>query len=200
MKKLILFFISFLLLTSCKAHKIDNPEEAFDYVKGIKNYISDIRITFKNDRKEESVFLKQYSSSLGMYRLDLDDERTYIYKDDKILVKDLERNREYFLEENFDEVYKNCFLNEYIKLLYSMDEVDYFKETYGEGENIKVIYGSKVNLPTNNLNMKNAILYLDGDKCIPIKLEIFDSKGNVRVLVEYLTFESLEEMELSVFA
>lgn len=189
----------FLVFTSCKAQKIENPEQAFDYVKGLKNYISDTKVTFRNERNEESIFLRQYSSSNNTYRIDLEEERTYIYKDDNIFVNDIKNNKQYFLEENFDEVYKNCFLNEYIKLLYSMDQVEYFKESYGEGEEMTTIYGAKVNLPINNLNMNNAVLYLDGDRCIPIKLEIFDSKGNLRILIEYLTFEALEEMDPEIF-
>ena len=80
MKKIILLFIGFLLfVTSCKTQKIENSEQAFDYVKSLKNYIADIKVTFKNDRSEESVFLKQYSSSNNSYRLDLEGERSYIY-------------------------------------------------------------------------------------------------------------------------
>ena len=80
-----------------------------------------------------------------------------------------------------------------------MDEVIYFKESIYEGENEKVIYGARVNIPTNNLNIKYAILYLDGEKHIPIKLEIFDSKNNERVLIEYITFEILQEIDNNVF-
>lgn len=200
MKRIILFFLLFLIcLTSCKSVKIENSEQAFDYVKSIKNYTSHIRVTFKNERSEESIFLRQYSSSNDRYRLDLEEERIYIYKDDKIFVKDLENNKEYFLEENFDEIYRYCFLNEYIKLIYSMDQVEYFKDSYGDEQNQIVIYGAKVNLPSNNLNMNNAILYLDGDSCNPLKLEIYDSKSNLRVLIEYLTFESLEEIDDTLF-
>lgn len=200
MKKIILLFIGFLLfVTSCKTQKIENSEQAFDYVKSLKNYIADIKVTFKNDRSEESVFLKQYSSSNNSYRLDLEGERSYIYKDDKIYVKDIKNNTEYFVEEEFDEVYKYCFLNEYIKLIYSMDQVGYFKESYVENEEEIKFFGAKVNLPTNNLNISYATLYLDGSRYIPLKLEIFDSKGNRRVLIEYLTFDVLDEIDSNVF-
>lgn len=200
MKKIIVFFILFLfIVVSCKIEKIENPEQAFDYVKGIKNYVSDVRITFKNERSEESVFLRQYSCSNGSYRLDLEEERIYIYKDNKIFVKDLENNREYFLDKNFDEVYKYTFLNEYIKLIYSMDQVRYFKESYGEGDQIKNFYGAEVNLPINNLNINSAILYLDIEKCSPVKLEIFDINKDVRILVEYLTFETLGDIDSQLF-
>lgn len=187
------------MFISCKTQKIENSEQAFDYIKGLKNYIAYTKITFKNERSEESIFLKQYSSSNGIYRLDLNEDRTYIYRDDKIFVKDLKNDKQYFLEESFDEVYKNCFLNEYIKLLYSMDQVEYFKESYSEGESITTIYGAKVNLPINNLNMSSATLYLDGSRYVPIKLEIFDNKGNLRILIEYLTFDALEEMDSELF-
>ncbi len=201
MKKNILFFIVFLFfITSCTREiKIQNSEQAFEYIKSLKNYASDMKITFKNNRGEESFNLKQYSSVNSTYRMDFEGYRSYIYKDDKIYVKDIKNSTEYLLDENFDEVYKYCFLNEYIKLIYSMDEVIYFKESIYEGENERVIYGARVNIPTNNLNIKYAILYLDGQKKIPIKLEIFDSKNNERVLIEYTTFDVLQEIDNSLF-
>lgn len=203
MRKIILLSISVLLfvvlIISCKANdEIENSERAFDYVKSITNYISDIRITFKNDRNEESIFLKQYSSSDNKYRLDLEGERSYIYKDNKIYVNDIKNNKGYFLEEDFDEVYKYSFLNEYIKLIYSMDEVNYFTESYGEGEEYKTYFGARVNLPTNNLNINYAILYLN-ENYTPLRLEIFDSKDKLRVLVEYITFDVVGEMDKSLF-
>ena len=198
MKKIFNFlFVLFLFfITSCNTKKINNSEEAFNYIKALKNYAADIRVTFKNERNEESLFLKQYSSEDNSYRLDLENERTYIYKDNKIYVKDLKNNAEYFLEEEFDEIYKYCFLNEYIKLIYSMDEVTYFDKKLDTGE--VEYFAAKVNLPTNNLNMNYAILYIDANKFIPIKLEIYDSKENNRVLIEYLTFEVVEK-DLSLF-
>lgn len=200
MKRNIIFSILFLfILVFCKPIKIENSEQAFDYVKGIKNYTSDVRITFKNERNEESIFLRQYSCYNGSYRLDLEEERIYIYADDKIFVEDLKNKKKYFLEENFDEVYKYSFLNEYIKLIYSMDQVEYFKEFYDDGNKKIDIYGAKVNLPINNLNINSATLYLDGEKFSPIRLEIFDIKGNIRILVEYLTFEVLEKIDLQLF-
>lgn len=195
MRKIILLFFSFLLFVSCRGKKIESSEQAFDYLKGVKNYISDIKITFKNDRNHESISLKQYSSSKDMYRLDLGDERSYIYKDDKIYVKDVKNKLGYFIEEKFDEIYKYCFLNEYMKLIYSMDEVKYFEEVSDES----IIYGTKVNLPTNNLNVSYAILYLDGKKYIPIKLEIFDNMNKQRILIEYLNFDILDEIGIDVF-
>lgn len=203
MRKIILLSISFLLFivcfTSCKSNdNVENPERAFDYVKSITNYISDIRITFKNDRNEEIIFLKQYISSDNKYRLDLEGERSYIYKDDKIYVKDIKNNREYFLEENFDEVYKYSFLNEYIKLIYSMDEVSYFTESYVDGDEHKTYFAARVNLPTNNLNINYAVLYLN-ENYTPLKLEIFDSKDKLRVLVEYITFDVVGEIDKSLF-
>ena len=143
--------------------------------------------------------MRQYSCYNGSYRLDLEEERIYIYADDKIFVEDLKNKKKYFLEENFDEVYKYSFLNEYIKLIYSMDQVEYFKEFYDDGNKKIDIYGAKVNLPINNLNINSATLYLDGEKLSPIRLEIFDIKGNIRILIEYLTFEVLEEIDLQLF-
>ena len=195
-----LFCFLFVFYFLCERFvKIENSEQAFDYIKSLKNYISDVKITFKNDRGEGSFYLKQYSNVDSIYRMDLEGDRSYIYKDDKIHVKDIKNTTEYSVDEKFDEVYKYCFLNEYIKLIYSMDEVIYFKESIYEGENEKVIYGARVNIPTNNLNIKYAILYLDGEKHIPIKLEIFDSKNNERVLIEYITFEILQEIDNNVF-
>lgn len=194
-RKIILLFFSFFLFISCKENKIESSEQAFDYLKSIKNYISDIRITFKNDRNQESMLIKQYSSSRNAYRLDLQNDRSYIYKGDKIYIKDIENKLGYFIDEEFDEIYKYCFLNEYIKLIYSMDDVKYFEEDYGEGK----IYIAKVNLPTNNLNISYAALYLDGDKYIPTRLEIFDNMDRIRILIEYLNFNVLEEMDPNVF-
>lgn len=194
-KKIILLFFSFFLFISCKENRIENSEQAFDYLKGIKNYISDVRVTFKNGRNEESILIKQYSSSKNAYRLDLQNDRSFIYKDDKIYVRDIKNKLGYFIDENFDEIYKYCFLNEYIKLIYSMDEVKYFEEDYGQGKN----YGTKVNLPTNNLNVSYGVLYLDGEKYIPTRLEIFDNMDKQRILIEYLNFNVLDEIDFSVF-
>lgn len=198
MKKIILLLGLFLFFVlSCKSDKIENSEEAFNYVKSVKNYISDIKVTFINDKTSESIYLKQYASSDYGYRLDLENERNYFYKDNKIYVKDLKNNKEYFLDENFDEIYRYCFLNEYIKLIYSMDEVDYFKQLTDNGD--RILFASRVNLPTNNLNIAHSILYLNGDSYLPFKFEIFDNKGKERVLIEYITFDVLEKIDHKLF-
>lgn len=200
-KKVFFLLAGFLLfITSCKSVDIINtPEEGFNYVKSIKNYIADIKITFKNARNEESILFKQYSNSNNQYRLDLEGDRSYIYKDDKIYVKDIKNGVDYLVEEKFDEIYRYTFLNEYIKLIYSMDEVEYFEEVYDYGDSKKSYYLAKVNIPTNNLNIKEAILYLDSEKLIPSKLVIYDSKGEQRVLIEYSTFDILEEIDGNLF-
>lgn len=198
MKKIILLLGLFLFLViSCKSDKIESSEQAFDYIKSIKNYESNIKVTFLNDKSSESIFLKQYVSSDYGYRLDLENERSYLYKNDKIHVKDIKNNREYFVDENFDEIYRYCFLNEYIKLIYSMDEVDYFKQLTDNGE--RILFASRVNLPTNNLNISYSILYLNEDSYLPFKFEIFDNKGHQRVLIEYLTFDVLEKIDPTLF-
>ncbi len=198
MKKVVLVVIVFLIfVVSCKSSKIESSEQAFNYVKSIKNYTSDIKVTFLNDKNSEIIFLRQYASSNYGYRLDFENERKYFYRDNKIYINDVRNNIEYFVDENFDEIYKYCFLNEYIKLIYSMDEVDYFIQLIASDE--KVVFGSRVDLPTNNSNISYAILYLSGENYLPLQFEIFDNKGRQRILIEYLTFDVLNDIDSKLF-
>lgn len=189
-----------MFMISCINGESKNAELAFDYIKGLKNYISEIDITFRNELGEEKVYLKQYGKYNGHYRIDLNGNYNYVYKDNKIYVKDIKHDSiNYFIDDSFDEIYKYCFLNEYIKLIYSMDQVEYFEILDDEMENKIKYFGAKINLPSNNLNINYSKIYLNSEDYLPSKLEIFDNNNNLRILIEYYNFNIVDKLDDELF-
>jgi outer membrane lipoprotein-sorting protein len=187
-RPLLLVLIIFLCLfegSSCKRRN-QSVDEVITYLKGLKTYESNVEIYIRNDKQELKYEIKQYCDASIGYRLDISEDRVQIYKENHIYVTDKKNNAKYQLSSEFDELYKVSFVGEYIKLLYTNDEVKYKIENI-DGIEYQLI---ETILPGNNKSISKAVMYMDIDKCVPNKILIYDDKGKERVNIIYKNFKT----------
>ncbi|WP_443659433.1 germination lipoprotein GerS-related protein [Clostridium algidicarnis] len=182
--KLMILFLCLICLpvinVSCKK-PAKNVDEVIDYIKSIKSYESNVEYTIKNSKKTEVKNYTQYFQKDQGYRLELGDKRSYIYKEDEILVEDIANNAKYSLDKDFDEVYKFTFIGEFIRQLYTNEDIKYFCKKI-EGKSYMVV---ELVITGANNNLKTAFMYIDLTTNLPEKVAIFDKGGEERIVAIY---------------
>ncbi len=199
-KKLLLFltvilYFSSILLTSCNKKPV-NCNDIVSFLKNMKSYTSEMNMDIKNDKQTISYKAKQSYLRGGGYKLELNKDRVFIYKDDKIYISDKNNGTKYVQSKDFDEVFKLCFIGEYIGLLYTNEEIKY------SIEKINGIEYSVIDLfiPGSNKNINNAVLYVNSKSMLPEKLIIYDIKGNEKINVTYTNFLANIKIEPTEFS
>lgn len=183
----LLFLIIFSLLgfNACKK-RYKYPEDVVDYLKSLKTYESNVQMYIKNDKQELKYEMKQYCDASIGYRLEIGKDRVQVHKDNKIYVTDNKNNSKYELESDFDELYRISFIGEYIKLLYTNDEVKFTVENM-DGNEYELI---ETFLPGMNRNLNRAVMYIDlKNMYTPVKILIYDEKDEERVNITYTNFK-----------
>lgn len=196
-KILALFIIVLLLITSLSAcgKKERNPNDAVDYLKNLKSYTSDVNIHIKNSRQESQMLCKQFYDISYGHRLNIDENRVLIYKENDIMIKDLNNNRKYTLDKEFDSVYKLSFIEEYVGLLYTDEDIENsFKKI--EDRDYQLI---QLNIPGNNRNINKAVMYVNLENYYPDKIIIYDYKGKEVLNFLYTRFEPNVEIPKETF-
>lgn len=201
MKKILLLCLSFLLLlcsillTSCN-NKPKNTNDIITYLKNMESYTTKMNMAVKNDKQTINYVATQSYLRGGGYKLQLNNNRVFIYKtDEKIYISDKNNGTKYIQSKDFDEVLKLCFIGEYIGLLYTNEEIKYSVETIND------IEYSVINLfiPGNNKNVNNAMLYVNSKSMIPEKLLIYDIKGKEKIVITYTDFHPNVKIEPAEF-
>jgi hypothetical protein len=154
-----------------------------------------MEINIKNDKQELKYNCNQYYNKDIGYRLDVDNDRVYIYKDEIINVKDLKNGASYSLDEKFDELYHLTFIGEYINLLYCNDKIECNKEIVDGNE----YYTFKLDILGNNRNLYKGNLYVDCNSLIPKQLIITNIKNEEKIKVYYSEFRSNENIDKNLF-
>lgn len=196
-KLLILFFMSFMFsifLIGC-GKEVKNTEDGIDYLKNLDSYSSDISIKIENDKQVVSYNGKQaYSKKYGQ-RLDLEKNRILIYKDNKIYVKDIHNGLKYDTDKDFDSVFKQSFISEYINLIYTNEKIKTFYKNIDNSE-FQVI---ELDIPGNNKSIDKAELYINAKDFTPKYLYIYNNKNVKKVTVEYSSFVANGELAKELF-
>ncbi|WP_461205932.1 germination lipoprotein GerS-related protein [Clostridium sp. DL1XJH146] len=197
LKKLLLLLIivtSLFTISSCQKIE-ENPEKTIENLKKIDKYICDVIITTSNDCADTTYDCRQYYDREYGQRLDLNDERIIVYGLNDIRIGDLNNGVVYSGNPDYDQVFKLSFLEEYIGLLYTNEEIEYsFIE-----ENDTKYQLIKMDLPGNNRNLASAVMYVNLDDTIPAKIIVYDYKGNKRILYTFLKFDTEVELEEEIF-
>lgn len=195
----IILFSTLILFCSvffqgCKAKQAD-PNEVTDFLKDLDSYSANISIQIKNDKQETNYDCNEfYRKDIG-YRLEINKDRVMIYKSDKIYINDIKNNTKYTAKEDFDNLYRLSFIGEYIRLLYTEEEVKYSYKTINGREFLLI----KLIIPGGSREINNAVMYVDNKSFKPEKLIIFDDKGKERVLVEYKKIVLDEDINKDLF-
>lgn len=192
---LIIALFSSLFFSGCKTRKME-PNEVTDFLKDMNSYSTDVSIQIKNDKQTINYNCKEfYRQDIG-YRLEINQDRVMIYKNNKIYINDIKNNKKYVAKEDFDNLYSYSFIGEYIRLLYTDENVKYSYKTESGREFLLI----KLIIPGGSREINNAVMYVDNKSFKPEKVIIFDDKGNEKVLVEYKKLILDEDVSENLFA
>ncbi|MCH3965870.1 MAG: hypothetical protein LKE46_16775 [Clostridium sp.] len=197
-KKLLIIFImcfaAICVLASCNK-RMKNTEDVINYLKDLDSYSCNVKIQIKNDKQNIEYNGTQFYSREYGNRFEIGKDRIMIYKKNKIFVQDLKNGSVYNTEDDFDSLFKLCFIDEYVYLIYTNEKVDNsFKKIYNE--EYQVI---SLDIPGNNKNICKARLYMNSETGSPGYLIIYDSLGDEKVKVEYSNFKQNVKLEKKLF-
>ncbi|MEY7999194.1 germination lipoprotein GerS-related protein [Clostridium sp. Mt-5] len=196
-KLLILIGISFVLLIIFlfQGRDIQDTEKIIYYLKDLDSYSCNVNIRIENDKQQINYSGKQYYDSRYGDRFDLGKDRIIVYKGNKIFIKDVNNGEKYSMDKNFNSLFKFCFIEEYISLLYTNEKIDNsFKKI--NNEQYQIVH---LDIPGNNKNISKAELYVNLKHNIPTYLKICDSNGKNRIDVEYTDFKADPELKEDMF-
>ncbi|MTK12115.1 MAG: hypothetical protein F8N39_08510 [Clostridiaceae bacterium] len=149
----------------------------------------------ENDKQTINYTGKQFYDKRYGYRFELDKNRLMVYKDNKILVKDLQSGLKYDTEKDFDSLFKLSFIGEYIGMIYTNEVVKNSSKKIGN-EEYQVVH---LDIPGNNKNISKAELYINKQSSMPKYVIIYDSKGKKKIDVEYSDFKVNPELQKELF-
>jgi outer membrane lipoprotein-sorting protein len=196
-KLLILFAVFFMISTMISGcdKKSENPNEVTNFLKDLSGYSTDFTMEFKNDKQTLNYEGKQfYSKTLG-YRMELGQDRIFIYKNDKIYVNDVKSGLKYTTDQEFDYLYRISFIKEYLKMLYTNEEIKYdFKDVNGiKYQLIELI------VPGGNRETSKAVMYVNMKNNFPEKVLIYDINNNEKIKITYSNFVANPELSEDLF-
>ncbi|GFP74001.1 germination lipoprotein GerS-related protein [Clostridium fungisolvens] len=171
------------------------PEEILDEIKEIKSYTADVTYTSISSRGEVKYETTQcYDREQGT-RVDFKEGRIYLYKQNKIYVKDTNTNRQYEVDKNSDEFYKLAFIDEIGKYIVLDQEIKYYYKDIN-GVRCLIVEFSILN---NNQNMDKQVLIIDSESKVPKELLIYDKNGSERGRIEYSNFKKSNKLDKKLF-
>lgn len=189
----IILLVALIIVSGCSKKK--DPNTVTNFLKDLDSYSCDAKLEVINDKQVLDYSCRQYYNKKLGFRLDVNKERTLVYKGNEIYVKDAVNGAKYSNEKEFDTIYRLSFINEFLKYLYTNEEVKYsFKQI--EGIDYQIIH---IDLPGMNRNIRGAELYVNQKDYIPQRLLIYDANGRERVRVTYSSFNAEVELEQELF-
>ena len=184
-------FISIILVILFRATAEPTNEEIIKSLKEIKCYSTRVEYIIKNTRGEEREETTQYYSKDIGGRIDFGEDRSKIYKDNKVIVKDGISNKEYTMENDMDEIHSLAFLNKLLS--YPIDE-NGIKEGQEEwGDTAYIEFTCEVFLKNDHLD--KVKIFIDKQEKTPIGAIIYDKDGKDRIRIVYRDFEKLKQLD-----
>ena len=184
-------FISIILVILFRATAEPTNEEIIKSLKEIKCYSTRVEYIIKNTRGEDREETTQYYSKDIGGRIDFGEDRSKIYKDNKLIVKDGISNKEYTMENDMDEIHSLAFLNKLLS--YPIDE-NGIKEGQEEwGDTAYIEFTCEVFLKNDHLD--KVKIFIDKQEKTPIGAIIYDKDGKDRIRIVYRDFEKLKQLD-----
>lgn len=166
-------------------------EEIIESLKGINAYKAEVQFVINNSRDEETQDTIQYYKKDVGGRIDFGTDRTKIYKDGSILVKDNIANKEYTMEDGMDDLYSLSFVNKLLSYPIDNEGINEGQEEWGDTEYI--VFTSELFLKNDSLN--KIKIFIDKQEKTPIGAIIYDKENKDRVRIIYRNFEKLKELD-----
>ena len=120
---LIIPFISIVLVIIFRAKFLPNNEDIIRELKNIKCYETKVEYIIKNTKGEEREDTIQYYSSEDGVRIEFEDEKVKVYKEDGIHVKDSSDSNEYVIDEGMDILHSLAFMNKILSYPLKSDSI-----------------------------------------------------------------------------
>lgn len=166
-------------------------EEIIKSLRDIKGYKTDVEFLVKNSRDEERQNTIQYYKKDVGGKIDFGQDRSKIYKDGMVLVKDNVSNKEYTIEKNMNDIYSISFLNNLLSYPINNEGIKEGQEEWGDTEYI--VFTSELFLKNDNLD--KVRVFIDKQKKVPIGAIVYDKNNEDRVRIVYENFEKLKELD-----
>ena len=135
---LIIPFISIVLVIIFRAKFLPNNEDIIRELKNIKCYETKVEYIIKNTKGEEREDTIQYYSSEDGVRIEFEDEKVKVYKEDGIHVKDSSDSNEYVIDEGMDILHSLAFMNKILSYPLKSDSIKEGQEEWGDKIYIQV--------------------------------------------------------------
>ncbi len=191
---ILLVFIPVILITLVIIFRMTaepTNEEIIKSLKDIKAYTTDVEFLIKNSRDEERQNAIQYYKKDVGGKIDFGQDRTKIYKENMILVKDNVSNKEYTIENSMNDLYSISFLNKLLSYPINNEGLKEGQEEWGDTEYI--VFTSELFLKNDNLD--KVKVFIDKQKKAPIGAIVYDKNNKDRVRIVYRNFEKLKELD-----
>ena len=191
---ILLVFIPVILITLVIIFRMTaepTNEEIIKSLKDIKAYTTDVEFLIKNSRDEQRQNAIQYYKKDVGGKIDFGQDRTKIYKENMILVKDNVSNKEYTIENSMNDLYSISFLNKLLSYPINNEGLQEGQEEWGDTEYI--VFTSELFLKNDNLD--KVKVFIDKQKKAPIGAIVYDKNNKDRVRIVYRNFEKLKELD-----
>lgn len=196
-KLLILAVIFFAIIAGIFFYKTNKKPhmKSIDVLRNIQSYKCDCTVKVKNTNQEiEENFKQYYKKNVGA-KLEFNDKKILLFKDGKIHVNDEKNGSKYSLDKDFDKIFKISIIGEFIRLMYTNDEVKMYTKNI-DGIEYDVI---ELTIPGINRNLYKGRLYVEKQEHIPANLEILNVLGSKRVNIQYKDFQPNVELYDNIF-
>lgn len=188
--------ISIILVVVYRLTAEPSNIEVIDSLKNIQMYKADVEYIIKNSRGVERETTTHYYSTQYGRRIDFGEDRSKIYLDDKIIVKDNISEKTYEVEEEVDVFHSIAFLDILLLSPITSNEIKVGKEEWGETEYIEI----DCDLLLSNDHLDSVKIFIDKNSKTPIGAIVYDKESIEKVRIVYKNFEKLKEIEEGLFS
>ncbi len=197
MKKILLMFIVFLLLSSCK--KDDDIYNVNKKISNMLSYSANVELLISGNKGISEYKVKQYYSEPNKLRIEtIEPEflkgKIMVYNESKWKIYHPLINSTLQIEKLKDDD-ELIYLGIIQKNMIAWEGVDYNYITKNGTEYVTI----KCNIPGGNEYRRSAVLYVTRKEYYPEFMEILDDKSDIKITVRYYDFEYNSELGDSLF-
>ena len=191
---LIIPFISIVLVIIFRAKFLPNNEDIIRELKNIKCYETKVEYIIKNTKGEEREDTIQYYSSEDGVRIEFEDEKVKVYKEDGIHVKDSSDSNEYVIDEGMDILHSLAFMNKILSFPIKSDSLKQDQEEWGDTVYIQV----DLELFLDNEHLNIARLFVDKKNRTPIGIIVYNKDGEDTLRIIFKDFKKVKQIDDSL--
>ncbi|WP_195953115.1 germination lipoprotein GerS-related protein [Clostridium saudiense] len=192
---LIIPFISIVLVIIFRAKFLPNNEDIIRELKNIKWYETKVEYIIKNTKGEEREDTIQYYSSEDGVRIEFEDEKVKVYKEDGIHVKDSSDSNEYVIDEGMDILHSLAFMNKILSYPLKSDSIKEGQEEWGD----KIYIQVDTELFLENEHFNTARIFINKKTKTPIGIIVYDKNGNDSLRIIYDDFKEVKGFDKEKF-